>query len=157
MISTYRVLADRRDSGEKELRKMTAPGEAVSLIVQNLRPGTRYMFKVFAENRHGLGVESQTITARTTDEGWLIELRLDCLNTCYVPFCAYVCSTRFSAEKRRSDSAQFHVPGDFLGCTAFLPLELRATQLQNWIQVSSAYGFHQHNYFTAIFPIFILF
>ena len=48
---------------------MTAPGEAVSLVVQNLRPGTRYRFKVFAENRHGLGVESQTVTARTTDEG----------------------------------------------------------------------------------------
>ncbi len=51
---------------------MTAPGEAISLVIQNLRPGTRYRFKVFAENRHGLGVESQTVTARTADEGGII-------------------------------------------------------------------------------------
>ncbi len=32
-------LSDRRDSGEIERRKMTAPGDALSLVVQNLRPG----------------------------------------------------------------------------------------------------------------------
>ena len=48
---------------------MTAPGSAISLVVQNLRPGTRYMFKVSAENRHGTSKESKTVTARTEDEG----------------------------------------------------------------------------------------
>jgi len=47
---------------------MTAPGEAVSLVVQNLRPGTRYSFKVSSENRHGGGSASRTLTARTEDE-----------------------------------------------------------------------------------------
>jgi hypothetical protein len=35
------LFLDRRDGGERQRRKMTAQGEAVSLIVQNLRPGKK--------------------------------------------------------------------------------------------------------------------
>ena len=31
---------DRRDQGDRQRRKMTAPGDATSLVVLNLRPGT---------------------------------------------------------------------------------------------------------------------
>ena len=48
---------------------MTAPGDSNSLMVQNLRPGTRYKFRVAAENRHGISPESQAVTTRMLDEG----------------------------------------------------------------------------------------
>ena len=48
---------------------MTAPGDANSLVVQNLRPGTRYKFRVAAENRHGISPESQAVTTRMLEEG----------------------------------------------------------------------------------------
>ena len=35
------VFSDQRDQGEKQRRKMTASGDAISLVVQNLRPGTQ--------------------------------------------------------------------------------------------------------------------
>ena len=43
-----------------------ASGEAA---VQNLRPGTRYKFRVAAENRHGISPESQAVTTRMVEEG----------------------------------------------------------------------------------------
>ena len=48
---------------------MTAPGDSVSLVVQNLRPGTTYDFRVSAENKHGVSRESQTVSAQMLDEG----------------------------------------------------------------------------------------
>ena len=63
------LLPDDRDSGEVERRKMTAPGDSVSLVVQNLRPGTTYDFRVSAENKHGVSRESQTVGAQMLDEG----------------------------------------------------------------------------------------
>ena len=60
---------DRRDQGDRQRRKMTAPGDANSLVVQNLRPGTRYKFRVAAENRHGISPESQAVTTRMLEEG----------------------------------------------------------------------------------------
>ena len=33
------VFSDQRDQGEKQRRKMTASGDAINLVVQNLRPG----------------------------------------------------------------------------------------------------------------------
>ena len=82
---------------------MTAQGNAVSLVVQNLRPGkknsgvqydkqhssnnywiglnnditlhfpgTRYKFRVSAENRHGMSQESQAVTTRMMEEGKII-------------------------------------------------------------------------------------
>ena len=60
---------DDRDSGEVERRKMTAPGDSVSLVVQNLRPGTTYDFRVSAENKHGVSRESRTVGAQMLDEG----------------------------------------------------------------------------------------
>ena len=69
---TLKILVlDRRDQGDRQRRKMTAPGDATSLIVQNLRPGTRYKFRVAAENRHGISPESQAVTTRMLEEGWL--------------------------------------------------------------------------------------
>ena len=62
-------LSDDRDSGEVERRKMTAPGDSLSLVVQNLRPGTTYDFRVSAENKHGVSRESQTVSAQMLDEG----------------------------------------------------------------------------------------
>ena len=62
-------LIDRRDAGDRQRRKMTAPGDSNSLMVQNLRPGTRYKFRVAAENRHGISPESQAVTTRMLDEG----------------------------------------------------------------------------------------
>ncbi len=44
--ATKRLLnffSDRRDGGERQRRKMTAQGEAVSLVVQNLRPGVHLL------------------------------------------------------------------------------------------------------------------
>lgn len=35
--------------------------------------GTRYQFKVFAENRHGVSMESQTVTAKMLDEGGFLD------------------------------------------------------------------------------------
>ena len=64
-----KLLSDDRDSGEVERRKMTAPGDSVSLVVQNLRPGTTYDFRVSAENKHGVSRESQTVSAQMLDEG----------------------------------------------------------------------------------------
>ena len=63
------TLIDRRDAGDRQRRKMTAPGDSNSLMVQNLRPGTRYKFRVAAENRHGISQESQAVTTRMLDEG----------------------------------------------------------------------------------------
>ena len=40
-IECVPIFLDRRDGGERQRRKMTAQGEAVSLIVQNLRPGKK--------------------------------------------------------------------------------------------------------------------
>ena len=48
---------------------MTAPGDSLSLVVQNLRPGTTYDFRVSAENKHGVSRESQTVSAQMLDEG----------------------------------------------------------------------------------------
>ena len=62
-------LSDHRDSGEVERRKMTAAGDSLSLVVQNLRPGTAYEFRVSAENKHGVSRESQTVSAQMLDEG----------------------------------------------------------------------------------------
>ena len=42
IYSLYLQIIDQRDQGEKQRRKMTASGDAVSLVVQNLRPGTVY-------------------------------------------------------------------------------------------------------------------
>lgn len=67
-IIEYSNIPDRRDQGERQRRKMTAPGDAVNLIVQNLRPGTRYKFRVSAENRHGVSPESQAVTTRMLEE-----------------------------------------------------------------------------------------
>ena len=33
------IFSDQRDQGEKQRRKMTASGDAINLVVQNLRPG----------------------------------------------------------------------------------------------------------------------
>ena len=65
---------DRRDQGDRQRRKMTAPGDANSLVVQNLRPGTRYKFRVAAENRHGISPESQAVTTRMLEEGLCVPL-----------------------------------------------------------------------------------
>ena len=35
----FLLFSDQRDQGEKQRRKMTASGDAISLVVQNLRPG----------------------------------------------------------------------------------------------------------------------
>ncbi|CAB4064373.1 DSCAM [Lepeophtheirus salmonis] len=64
----YSNLPDERDKGEKQRRKMTAPGDAVNLIIQNLRPGTKYKFNVLAENRHGISSESHAVIIRTQEE-----------------------------------------------------------------------------------------
>ena len=71
---------DRRDQGDRQRRKMTAPGDANSLVVQNLRPGTRYKFRVAAENRHGISPESQAVTTRMLEEGL-------CLPPIYIVAC----------------------------------------------------------------------
>ena len=45
--------SERRDGGERQRRKMTTQGEALSLVVQNLRPGTfpgQEKMKLFDEN-----------------------------------------------------------------------------------------------------------
>ena len=44
-------IADRRDQGDRQRRKMTAPGDATSLVIQNLRPGKiRKMYLHFPSN-----------------------------------------------------------------------------------------------------------
>lgn len=65
---------------------MTAPGDANSLVVQNLRPGTRYKFRVAAENRHGISPESQAVTTRMLEEGFVLSfsslaLKHTCIRT----------------------------------------------------------------------------
>ena len=37
--ASIHLFLDQRDQGEKQRRKMTASGDAISLVVQNLRPG----------------------------------------------------------------------------------------------------------------------
>ena len=46
MISRKKPLfSDRRDQGDRQRRKMTAPGDANSLVVLNLRPGNYFLLR----------------------------------------------------------------------------------------------------------------
>ncbi len=100
-FSSGQFISDRRDQGDRQRRKMTAPGDANSLVVQNLRPGTRYKFRVAAENRHGISPESQAVTTRMLEEG-LLSLALDFFALIALYVVTVVRTHKFSSVAKRS-------------------------------------------------------
>lgn len=59
------------ESWEKS-KNITVSGSETSATVKSLRPSSRYLMRIFAENDIGIGASSDVITAKTKEEGELM-------------------------------------------------------------------------------------